>query len=484
MKEAKVLLLQPPVNFLEVYNDGVEDSIHIHAPLSLAYIAASLIKEGHKVKIFDGQINFSLDDNYKKLKSLIKKYKPDVIGITVTTSVLHQANVTAELIKKINPKIKTILGGVHITALPKETMQDNINIDYGVFGEGEETVTELVTAIMNKKDISEVKGVIYRKNKKIIINPSRPFIVNLDDLPPPAIDIIPHLKKYMNRNSNFQRFPGFSMITSRGCPNLCIFCNNVFNKTVRFHSAERVYDEIKNLVEKYGIKEICFYDDNLMLNETRLKKICDYIIKDNLDIKWYCYGRVNNVKKDLLIKMKQAGCYMISFGVESGDEKVLKFIKKGITKEQVVSATKLTKKLGFDVRCSFMIGHPIDTKETIMKTIKFAKSLPLNNASFSIAVPYPGTELYHMAQKYGNFSKEDFKKFKRHDDTDLVFVPKTLTKEELFDLLRKARRQFYFRPSYIFKAIISIRSYKNLRKYIVGALGLFKISFFKLNRKH
>jgi radical SAM superfamily enzyme YgiQ (UPF0313 family) len=243
------------------------------------------------------------------------------------------------------------------------------------------------------------------------MNGPRPLIQNLDALPFPARDLLP-MDKYIPLPNQYKRKPVANLMALRGCPYQCTFCsaNAVFGCSLRMRSAQRVYDEIKQLVDTYGIREISFWDDTLTVNKKWLHELCDLIISNHLDITWSCYARVNTVDLDLLKKMKKAGCWNIFYGIESGNQELLDRIKKGITLDQIRNAVKLTKKAGIEVRGSFMIALPGETPEMAHKTIDFAIELDPDYAQFSITTPYPGTELFEQAKQYGELSG-DFSKF-------------------------------------------------------------------------
>lgn len=264
------------------------------------------------------------------------------------------------------------------------------------------------------------------------------------------------------------------MITSRGCPFRCIFCDHsVFGKSYRTHSAEYVINEIEDIIKKYKVKELSFADDNFMLDHNRVRKICDLIKERDIDITWTCQGHVGNSNLELFKQMKKSGCWLFHMGIESGNAKVLKDIKKDITKEQVISTTKTAKKAGIQTWGFFILGHPTDTYNTMMDTINFASFLPLDYVGFNIAVPYPGSELYKIAKKYGTFKNKCFSDY-MVDPNDPVFIPKTTTKEELLTLKRRAYRKFYMRPSQIFNHIKNIENLHDIEKYLLGAINLIK----------
>jgi anaerobic magnesium-protoporphyrin IX monomethyl ester cyclase len=269
----------------------------------------------------------------------------------------------------------------------------------------------------------------------------------------------------------FRFLPVVNMITSRGCPYECIFCdNNTFGRRTRFHSAEYVVAEVKGLVQKYGAREISFLDDTFVLDKNRLRRIFEMLNKDNIHLKWTCMTRVNNLDFELLKFMRDHGCWQIRIGIESGNQRVLDFIKKGITLEQVKDVVGWCEKLKICVSGFFMIGHPIDTSETIQETIEFAMGLPLTDVIATIHTPIPGTESYKKAKEYGTYDEGDWTSLNYWTPN---FIPHGLTKEYMLAKQRELYRRFYFRPSVLWRQMRKIRSFGILLAFLRNAfLGL------------
>ncbi|MEM4599470.1 MAG: radical SAM protein [Candidatus Methanomethylicaceae archaeon] len=418
-------------------------------PLGLAYIAGVLEKEGYDVKIIDAS---ALDISNEKLGLILKKESPDVIGVTSTTPTIYDAMKTIVTAKKYCPDSITVMGGYHITFLPEETMMECPELDIGVIGEGEATIIDLLKYLEGRKSISEVDGIIYRKEGKIIKNKPRKLIENLDEIPFPARHLLP-LDRYTILG---ERHRLGNVMTSRGCPFRCIFCSSslFYGRRFRARSPKNVVDEIEELVYKYNIKSIEIVDDTFTINIKRAWEIAKEIINRGLDIWWACGARVDLVTKGLLKIFKKAGCEVIYYGIESGSEKVLKILKKGITLEQVKKAVKWAKEVSLEVVGSFIIGTPGETKEDVMKTIKFAKDCDLDFAQFTAMTPYPGTEVYEIAKKEGLLLTKDWSKY-----TTILPVMRTkeLSEKEISSLIDKAYKSFYLRPKFIIKQLMKGR---------------------------
>jgi len=468
----KILLINPNINQEIIYGQ-IKEVGNIQQPLGLAYLAAVLEEEGHKIQIIDALIK-----NYDHNKTMLeaKKFEPDLIGLTSTTAGINTTIALAKILKE-NVNCPIILGGAHITAIPKETMQNDC-FDLGVIGEGEYTILEIVSALEKKQDIKKesIKGVTYKKNNQIIITPKRDYIKDLDSLPLPARHLLPNLSEYKPTPASCKNTPLGSMITSRGCVYRCIYCDRaIFGQKFRARSVNNVLEEIEYLIKDYKIKEIKFWDDTFSLDKQRVIGICKEMIKRKMKLSWTCIARVNNMDPEILKWMKDAGCWQIAYGIESGDNHILELAKKDVTTEFIRKIVNLTKKSGIEVRGFFMLGLPGETKETMQKTIDFAKSLPLNDASFYITTIYPNTELWGLAIKSGEARIGSWDTFSPVNPDKVTYIPKGLSEEVIKEYHKKAYRSFYFRPSYLIKRVFKLRNVKQLIWDFKGFLTLIKL---------
>ena len=400
----------------------------------------------------------------------LAKYKPAMIGFSSLKSTFHGAVITAEKIKELHPEIPIILGGQHATIMKEKILEENKCFDVLVCGEGELTTQEIVNLNKEGKLIPEylkgVKGIIFRNNEKIIATQLRPPIENIDLLPYPARHLLP-MQKYIPLPNQYKRKPVVHMLMIRGCPYNCSYCSAsaVLGKKIRYPSPENAIEEIRHVIEKYGAKEISFWDDMITVNKNWLNKFCNLIIQNKLDIVWSCYARVDSVDPDLLKKMKEAGCWNIFYGIEAGDQQLLDNINKGITLEQSRNAVKWTKEAGIEVRGSFMLCLPGETPELARKTIAFAIELDPDYAQFSLTTPYPGTKLYEEAGNYGKLTTD----FKDYHGWSAVFIPYGYKdKEEVNRIYKEAFRRFYMRPKYILSRISKIRSLTDIKRHFNG----------------
>jgi len=400
----------------------------------------------------------------------------DVVGLTAMTPTINAAINIACQLKQANPKLIIILGGAHATLLPEETLNAAPQIDVIVRGEGEQTIIELLQALECKQLLDDIVGISYRRNGEIISTAARSANADLNSLPFLAYHLLPR-HRYKPYPPYGRALPFVTFITSRGCPYRCTFCSKpAFGNKFRGQTPERVVEEVAYYRERFGVKEIAFYDDIFTLNKKRAHAIADEMIKRGLKICWTCEARVNLVDKELLHHMKQAGCYAIAYGIESASQEILDTLKKDITLDQVEEAVHITRAVGLQTIGYFMIGSPGETPETIVKTIEFAKKLKLGSAQFAITIPYPGSELYSLYLK-GNSDNVPWQNFV-YDRSGYegriipVLVSNDLSKADLEHWVRQAYKEFYLRPSYIWQRVRQITSLGDLKVNIKGLIML------------
>jgi anaerobic magnesium-protoporphyrin IX monomethyl ester cyclase len=446
--------------------------INLIPPLGLAYLAAILEKEGIDVSITDGSRGLSIVEVMDELRA----YGPDIVGISCTTPTFLDAIELAEAVREASPRAIIMLGGPHVTAIPQEAMLEEV-FDVGVIGEGEITFLELVEEIDDKGNLEEVgleqiNGLAFREGGEIILTPPRERIKDLDSLPHPARHLLPPLSEYRPTPASYRKLPVAVMMTSRGCPYGCTFCDRgVFGNYVRAHSPERVLAEIEELLGRYGAREIRFFDDTFTINRKRVEKICEMIIERGLRFPWTCLTRVNTVDKDLLRLMKEAGCWQVLFGLESGDPGMLDRLNKGSSVEQNTQAVQWALEVGLGVRGDFIIGTPGETMESLENTLAFTKRIKLDYAHFNKFVPYPGTELFEclVAEGY-EFDTKHLPPIVDH--AAILYVPDGLSREQLKEFLDRAHREFYLRPSHIIRRLMRTGSWHEFTGQAKGALAI------------
>ncbi len=463
-KKTKIVLINPPLSAKQVAG-SLENIANVILPLGIGYVAAVLKQAGFQVKIIDS-VALRLDK--EKIAEILKQDKQNVIAFTATIMSIYSALETAKYLREVFPRAKFALGGPQITSVPEKTMTKEF--DFGILGEGEETMLELAETIeARKKNWNKIKSLVWWKKEKLVINPRRGMIEDLDKLPYPARELFPKQKYYHPMPGGYKRLPFGHMVTSRGCPYRCSFCDrSVFGNKFRARSPEKVIEEIEFLIKNYKVKEIKFYDDLFTFNKERVHKICNEIIKRKIDISWSCSARVDSVNLELLKHMKKAGCWQIDYGIESGSQLVLNKMKKGITLKQSMQAVKWAKQVGMKARAFIIIGMPGETKKSISDTIEFVKKLKLDVVAFYAVMIYPGNELYEIVKKEGKLLHEDYSQYTSLidvKDTKLHYVPEGLTEQYIKDSIKRAHKEFYLRPSYILQQALSIRSLTDVKRY-------------------
>jgi radical SAM superfamily enzyme YgiQ (UPF0313 family) len=383
----------------------------------------------------------------EELLQQVTAVRPDILCISSTTLAIGNANSCAVEAKRLMPALTVIIGGPHVTATPRETMARYPAFDIAVMGEGETTLVELFRALRDESALDVVAGLILRDGNNLHDTGRRPFISDLNTLPFPAWDLLegfPH--RYLPAPFKVRQLPATTLVTSRGCPNTCIFCDrSVFGSSCHAYSAEYVVRQMTELYHRYGIREFSFEDDTFITFKSRLQDICQRLIDLGLDISWTCLGRVNHVTADNLRLMKRAGCWQISFGIESGSQEILSLVNKRIKLDQVRQAVRLSRDAGIRTKGFFILGHPGETPETMRMTLDFALELPLDDISVCHMTPFPGTELHARAAEFGKFDPD----WGTMNLLNIVFIPHGLTREDLMTAQKELIRRFYFRPRII-----------------------------------
>lgn len=465
-----ILLISPPhKNIVATTIPGRINAERGHQPpLGLLYLASYLKHNSqHMITLIDSDAE-KLD--YPQLRQRIEQLKPDIVGIQALTFLLIDALKTAGVVKGCCRGIPVVLGGPHVTIYPRESLMLR-DVDYIVRGEGEVSFKEMLDSIGDEAGLKAIRGIGFKVNGKLTLTQEPNFIDDLNSIPFPDRTFSPYRNYYSLLSKNF---PITTMMTSRGCPYNCIYCERM-GKRFRAVSAEKVLEEIEHCLS-LGIKEIFFHDDTFTIDKKRVFTICELIRKRGLKFVWDARSRVDTVNYDLLSDMKRAGCQRISFGVESGNPRILKNLRKGITLEQVEAAFRQCRKLKIQTLADFMIGSPGESRKDIMETIGFAVRLGADYAQFSVTTPYPGTELYSEALSKGVIKSDVWGEFARNPKED--FMPplwtENLIRDELIELLNAAYKKFYLSPGFIMKEFLKIGSARELATKMKAGLKLFK----------
>lgn len=452
----KVLFVNPPQTASKYKFMGV-----IAPPLGIAYMAGVLQENNIDVEILDASAE---DMDFKDVEKELLKRKPDLVALTALTPTIGRALETAQVVKETLPDSIVVMGGYHPTFNFIETLEDE-NVDIVIRGEGEYIMLNLVQALENQSSLHDVKGIVFedKNSKEIVVNPEAPLIQDLDELPFPALNLLP-MNKYRLLDMDTHMT---TMITTRGCPMQCSFCSSaaMHGKKNRERSVENIVDEIEYLKTNYDIDTIAFMDDTFTLKKRKVMAICDEILKRNIEIMWGCTSRVDTLDEKLLKKMKEAGCITIFIGVESADQQQLDNMCKNTTIAKIENAFKIARKLKIRTIASVALGMPGDTKEIMNKTVKFVHKLKPNYAIYSLATPYPGTRFYKEAFEKNLIKIKDWSKY-----TLITPILETIdcSLNDMRKIQAKAFMKFYLRPHYIIRQFLQDGPY--LLKTIFGVI--------------
>lgn len=470
----KVLLINPPRENEIIGNNPpiIEEERGCNPPLGLLYLAGYLEKHtSHDTTVIDSQVE-KLD--YSSLASKINAVKPDVVGLTAMTMTLIDVLKTVKIVKNIKNDIKVVLGGPHVHLFPEETIHLK-GVDFLVLGEGEMAFKELLDYMNDKFKLKNIPGLVFRENGKIINTGIRPAIKNLDEIPFPARHLVPY-KKYTSLLSKGGMVT--SLLTSRGCPYKCTFCDRPhLGHVFRARSPRNVVDEMEECT-KMGIHEFLVYDDTFTVNKKRVMEICSEIASRKLDVSWDMRTRVDTVDEKLIKNLKRAGCQGIHYGIEAGSERVLRILNKRISIKLAKHVFDMTRKHKIPILAYFMIGNPTETLDDIHATFKVMKMLNPDYMHLTILTPFPGTKIYEDGLKSGIIKKDYWKEFSTNPTPD--FIPphwdEYFSRDELNDLLIKGYKKFYIRPAYILKRLRKIKGIGELKRKARAGLKVLRMT--------
>ncbi len=455
----KALLIVPPTGKYireERCQTPLEElhTVALRPPMDLLYMAGSLESLEVECKVIDFPAqNLSWDH----LRQTLGDFQPDALILSITTPTLEDDVKAATMAKEINPQIVTVTKGAHFIHLDRESLDIYPSIDIIMRGEYEETICELASGHPWK----ETTGITYREEGTPTRNEERGYIQNIDTIPFPARHLIDNTSYIRPDVDEMQA----TIVTSRGCPFPCIFClaQPVSGKSVRNRSPENVIEELKDCV-KLGIRQFLFRSDLFTANKKWVKQLCKAIQEEGLDIEWACNSRVDTINEEMLVEMKKAGCWLVSFGVESGDPDMLEKMKKLVDFDSIEPAIRLCRKVGVKSSVYFLIGLPWENLETFENTKRFARKLDPDFIEFFYSYPFHGTEFYRIAVEEGLLKEGEFPKQAYNHP---AIPTKYLSIEQLEPLRKEALRSFYLRPGYIFRTLTSNPSPKVLKNYFI-----------------
>lgn len=446
-------------------------------PLGLCYLASLAREKGHEVKVIDAEVEML---GTERIADIISDFSPDLIGISSTTPMFHIARALAERLKKVS-KAPIAVGGPHVSYYKEKVFDENF--DFLCVGESESYFNEFLNCLEKGGDFSRVKGIVFRSGDKDVFTGNAQGAWELDTLPFPARDLLP-VRKYMTNTVYHGRLNYTSILMSRGCPFKCVYCAapSLSSEKVRWASPGRTLDEIEHVINSTGIRHFIFLDDTLTLKRSHIMEFCGEIEKRGVNFTWEGWTRTNAIDDELVSRMARNGFIRVSFGLESSDSEVRRIIRKELPLDSVRKANKLTAKYGVETLNSAMLGLPGDTKEKVWKTVGFIRNeKSIQHATFSIAMPYPGTEFMEMAKKGEHGLKlhtEDFSKYQRYGSA--VLSVGDMTPGDIIRLQKLALLRIYFTPFRIRQIVRRFRFLPLVRPFLLALLAAMAYPFINL----
>ena len=438
---ARIVFVTPPYDRIAPGYEFVKSVTNQSPSLGLLHLAAEVREFDYRPSIIECDVfNLSVDDIVER----IVEEAPEYVGITLFTVGVWGAAEIARRVKRALPDTRIIVGGPHISSMAEETMQRFREFDYAVVGEGEEPLVRLLQALDNDDDLTDVPALCYMEGDTLRRTPALPINKVLDRLPMPAWDLLANFPDaYPAAVYDFPRTPVATIAASRGCPFHCKFCDtSTFGARVRHYSPERVFEMIVHLQEKFGVRHILFVDDLFLASKERTRKLCELIIESGTRVTWSCTARVDTVKPDILKLMKKAGCWEISFGLESGSNRILKSMDKAADIQRSEQAVRWTAKAGIRTKGLFILGYPGETVETIETTKNFIRRLPITIMNLTKFTPYPGSPIYR--EMYGTNIRDDH--WQKMNGMNFLWAPEGMTVEDLDRHYQDVLLSFYRRP--------------------------------------
>lgn len=458
----KILLLNPPSHGKEKFvregrcmqRGGAWTAIW--SPVSLATTAAVLRRDGHELKLYDCVVE---EMDREGLRDAVSHFRPDLVVLNSSTPSIHWDLGTADVIAEILPDVFTVAFGIHVSALPFESLMLARRLDAVVIAEPEYAVRDLATALQGKATRDErstaalaVPGLAVRQGRRLRRTPPRPAMADLNELPFPAWDLV----NPAHYTLPFTGEPFLLVATGRGCPHRCSFCaaHAYYGKKLRLRKPGLVVDEIETNLREYGVRHFLFWTEAFTMRNDYALAVCEEILARKLDVRWICNSRVDDVNPALLRRMKDAGCSMVGYGIESANPDVLEAVEKGISLDQIRRAVRWTKEAGLEVTGHLMVGFPGEDRAAIRRTADLAVELDLDFAQFYSVVPFPGSRLFDQAKAAGSIVNWDFAMFEQNYG---VLHTGHLTPAEVMRERGRAYRRFYFRPITVWRTIRRLR---------------------------
>jgi radical SAM superfamily enzyme YgiQ (UPF0313 family) len=465
----RLVLASSPVALAERYG-SFAGAGSTEPSFGLVCLAAVARRMGAEVAVVEASArNLDLDTALREILG----FAPDVVGLTATTSEIVRTAELAARLKVARPAALVVVGGCHVTALPEETLRSFPGFDIAALGEGEETLGEIlenVAAGTVRPD--SLAGTAVREGAGVRRNPPRPLIRDLDALPLPAWSLLPGFPRMFRPSpSRIRRWPCASVVLTRGCPNQCMFCDrSVFGNRCRAYSPAYAVRLIRDLRENFGVRELLIEDDTFVVVPARVREFCERLIAEKVGLSWSCLGRADRADPDLLRLMRRAGCWHISYGIESGDPAILEAMRKRLDLDQIRQAAAWSREAGLRTKGFFIVGFPGETKESLAKTKAFALSLSLDDISVMQMTPFPGSELYRLAERHGTFDRD----WRKMNVINTVFVPHGFTPEELEAARGDILKSFYRRPGVLWRQALRVIAHPRLMGATLSGFRAFR----------
>ena len=434
-----IVFCEPPYVFWDRSLDGLRKGEETIPGMGVLILAAVVRQKGYRVHLIDAkEQGRALDDVSMEIAAL----RPDYLGLSATTISITNAARIAARVKDLVPGVVTIVGGAHVSAIPERTLEAFPDIDYGVVGEGEHSLFDFLQRLEAGEPTESVAGLAYRRDGKVVANPRAPYIDDLDQLPAPAWDLLPDFPhRFQPTIFSYPKSPVASLITSRGCPFSCSFCDrSTSGKKGRLHSIEYIVELCRHL-EGVGVRHILFVDDLFTVKRDRVVALCNAFLDNGFHFTWSCTSHPNLLDLDTMKLMKRAGCWQIAYGIESGSPRILNVVKHEVKIPRMRETLRLTRQAGIRAKGYVMLGHPTEGLDSLAETLAFLKVVELDMCQITKFTPYPGTPAYPTILKHGSFEEN----WEEMNAMNFVFVPNGLTAEILETYFDQCYRAFYSR---------------------------------------
>jgi len=467
LNKKNILLVHPLGYQVEAAGRDISRKANIMPPLGLASIAAYLDRAGFSSRILDC---YAHPDADQRLKELLHNERPALLGISCTTASFHDAVRLAELAKNELPRLRVAFGGPHVSALQGKVLEFSQLIDYAVLGEGEQTMLEL--AELGSAAPEAVAGLVWRASDGTLINNGyRSDALVLDDLPYPAYEkLAGYPDAYKLPIFNYPKAPNSSCISSRGCPYSCSYCDrSVFRRTFRFNSADYLFQHLDYLKDRFGIRHVNFYDDQFTFHRGRVEEFCRLMIERPLGLTFNCAVRAEHVDRELLQLMKAAGCWMVSLGIESGDEQLLAQHRQNANLDLLAETIRTIKSCGIRTKGLLMMGLPGESEESIRRSMAYVFSLPIDDFNLAKFTPFPGSPIYERIHQLGSF-EEDWRKM---DCMHFQFIPQGMEKEQLEKLFVEFYKSHFQRHRVLLGYLAMLWKSPDSWRRFAGSAGQF-----------